>query len=249
MALRESTIEAQSKFSDYCRTGELQPIEGTLEDRLPHYRRLVYNVVKNALNTAFPIAHKKYVNKEDWENLQYRFFSSHHCSNPQIWKMPAELFPYIEGNEAELMEKYPALLDLLRFEWQETELFMMSDLPIDDHSGEKPSMSDIPVLEPEMQLLPLTYPVHNTHPSQLADAVPAQYVSMAWRNRDTKLIHFMNISVFFAVFLEVLSSGELTIAKAAQKTAVHTGVDPSTIDNEVEKFIANLHSKGLIFKA
>lgn len=249
MALRESTAKAQSSFADYCRTGETSGIEGAREDRISQYRRLVFSVVQNALNTAYPIVQKKYMSKDDWESLQHRFFSNHPCSDPQIWRMPSELIQYAEQHESDLCSKYPALLDLLRFEWQETYLFMMPDIEIPSHSNDCPSLSDKVVLEPEMQLLPLKYPVHNTHPSKLNETQAGQYISMAWRDREKRHVHFMGISVFFTLVLESINTSDITLLEAGKKVALQFGITTDHWKEELEKFVAKLHQKHLIFKA
>ncbi|KAB2807317.1 HvfC/BufC N-terminal domain-containing protein [Phaeocystidibacter luteus] len=246
--LRKSTIEAQSALSTYCRNGIETELEGAKLDRLPHYRRLVYNVVVNALNTAYPIT-QKYVT-EGWEDLQHRFFSSHYCQHPQIWRMPEELIAYVAENEAELIAKYPALIDLLRFEWQEVFLFMMPDLELPKHGDAAPNLGDKVVLEPEMQLLILTYPVHKTHPSKLIDAQPGQYASLAWRERETGKVQFMDISIFYALFLEVISSEELSVQQAGAKAALHLGLsNDESWSSNLQHFVNKLQEKRLIFKS
>ncbi len=248
MALEKTTHDAQAALALYCRDGELREIEGSLEDRLPHYRRLVFNVVKNALATAYPITSQKYI-PEEWDELVFRFFKIHPCVDPQIWKMPHELVGYIEEHEKELTEEYPAVIDLLRFEWQEVYLFMMPDIAISDHSGVCPDLHDIPVLEPEMQMLVLSYPVHTTAPSKLKNSQVGQYISLAWRERSSGKVRFMNVSTFYALLLESLSSENCTIEEAGHRTAVQLGM--ANADGWKEKtreFISHLHSKGLAFK-
>ncbi|NVK28673.1 MAG: putative DNA-binding domain-containing protein [Flavobacteriia bacterium] len=245
--LRKSTIEAQSTLSTYCRNGAETQLEGAKLDRLPHYRRLVYNVVVNALNTAYPITQKYVTN--GWEDLQYRFFASHYCQHPQIWRMPEELIGYVSENEPELMAEYPALIDLLRFEWQEVYLFMMPDIDLPSHSGLSPAFEDEVVLEPEMQLLILNYPVHKTHPTKLTGIEPGQFASLAWRERETGKVRFMDISIFYALFLEVISSGETTVKQAGAKAALHMGLaNEENWMKNLEAFVDKLYSKDLIFK-
>lgn len=247
MKLKDSTYQAQSALSTYCRNGVLQPIEGAVEERLPHYRRLVYNVVKGALDTAYPVA-KKYL-ESNWQELQFRFFSNHACSDPQIWKMPEELIEYIGQHEPQLSESHPVLLDLLRFEWQETYLYMMPDIAISKHSDEKPEMSDIPVIDPEMQILVLKYPVHTTAPEKINIDEQKQHVSLGYRDRSTGKVHFMDLSVYFALFMDTITSKSVSVEEAGKTAALMLGLNEETLwrDN-LEKFITKLHSKNLIFK-
>ena len=51
--LKQETKNIQEKLGEYCRTGEYVEIPGSNGSRLHHYRRLVYNAVGGALETAF----------------------------------------------------------------------------------------------------------------------------------------------------------------------------------------------------
>lgn len=249
MKLEDTTYQAQSSLSRYCRDGEITEIPGVRSERLPHYRRLVFNVVKDALNTAYPIT-RKYIDEKDWEGLQFRFFSGHACSHPQIWRMPEELIGYCKEYEGGLCNKYPALIDILRFDWQEVHLFMMPDIPMPTHREVKPEWNDIPVLEPEMQLLVLTYPVHIVHPSELKNSQPGQFVSLAWRNRDSGQVSFMDISIFFALVLDILSSSPCPLYEAGKKAALTVGIsDEETWRQRLGEFVSKLHSRRLIFRS
>ena len=47
MLLTEHTKQVQLDLAEYCRTGEYKPLPGITANRVEHYRRLVFNVVKN----------------------------------------------------------------------------------------------------------------------------------------------------------------------------------------------------------
>ncbi len=55
MNLQKPTAKAQNQLGEYCRTGVNQNIPGVIENRLHHYRRLVFNVVKNTMHQAYPL--------------------------------------------------------------------------------------------------------------------------------------------------------------------------------------------------
>ena len=55
MNLREGNTEIQKPLGEYCRTGVELKIPGVTPGRVHHYRRLVYNVVRDTLDTAYPI--------------------------------------------------------------------------------------------------------------------------------------------------------------------------------------------------
>ena len=128
MLLKTETYQHQSKLAQYCRNGKPVAIPGTIETRLPHYRRLVFNVVKDSLEAAYPIAHS-FINEKDWREMAYRFFSEHNCQTPQVWKLPFEFYEFATAGDFANKYNIPFLNDLLYFEWLEIEVYMMEDLP------------------------------------------------------------------------------------------------------------------------
>jgi hypothetical protein len=126
MLLKTETYKIQNKLSEYCRNGKLIEIKGAVTDRLPHYRRLVFNVVKDAVENTYPIAHK-YINKNIWKEICHDFFTNHKCKDPQVWRMPKEFVEYCKNRQFAEQYNLPFLNDLLYFEWLEVEMYMMED--------------------------------------------------------------------------------------------------------------------------
>lgn len=243
--LKSSTKHLQEEFARFCRDGAWREIEGARPERLPKYRQLIFNIVRDALSTAYPIA-VKYLGDEKWRQLCHEFFSNHGCSDPQVWRMPQELIGYVQENEAWL-EEFPALVDLLRFEWQEIELFMMPDRELPPHNHSAPKLDEIPVIETEMQALVLQYPVHKMQPSDLNQAQPGTYISLAWRSRIDGIVHFKSISAFYALCLEYASEGS-TLRSAGMKAALAVGLsDSESWQTELMRFMDSLHQSELIF--
>jgi hypothetical protein len=85
MNLLPETHTVQSQLAKYCRDGVAVQLEGALSDRLPQYRRLVYNIIQDNIESAYPIAFK-YLPTEVWEELVYDFFSIHECQSLEIAK-------------------------------------------------------------------------------------------------------------------------------------------------------------------
>ncbi|HEY0611942.1 MAG TPA: DNA-binding domain-containing protein, partial [Chitinophaga sp.] len=111
--LNKDTRDYQSSLADYCRTGAYQAIPGVkTAQHVSQYRRLVYNVVDDMLQSAYPLT-KGLLKEEEWDELVQEFFSRHACQSPQVWYMPKELYEYIVQQEAHpLLTKYPFLHDL-----------------------------------------------------------------------------------------------------------------------------------------
>ncbi|HEY0298656.1 MAG TPA: DNA-binding domain-containing protein, partial [Arachidicoccus sp.] len=121
------TFEQQSKLAFFCRTGKYETLENVNENNVYHYRRLVFNVVEDMLQSAYPLA-SELLTKEEWINVTKDFFANHPCVSPQVWSMPKEFYEYLFAIEHHpLMTKYPFLQELLWFEWLEVEMYMMED--------------------------------------------------------------------------------------------------------------------------
>jgi len=165
MLLHETTYRHQSDLARYCRTGKYKAIPGVREQHVGHYRRLVYNVVDDMLQGAYPLTHHLLAARE-WKALVQDFFSHHPCQSPQVWYMPKELYHYMSQKEHKLFKKYPFLQELLWFEWLEVELFMMEDRPAAYTTIGKLD-TDALVLNPELHLQHFIYPVHLKQAGQI----------------------------------------------------------------------------------
>ena len=122
--LYKETIIQQSRLAMYCRTGDLLPIKGLTDNRVQTYRRLVYNVIDDTLQSAFPLTYDL-LTTEEWDEIVNLFFSNHACQSTSVWKMPFEFYQFIENSAGELKEKYKFLAELLLFEWTEIEIYMI----------------------------------------------------------------------------------------------------------------------------
>ncbi|ANW94903.1 hypothetical protein AXE80_00720 [Wenyingzhuangia fucanilytica] len=201
--LLAKTHQHQSSLATYCRTGDLVDIKGAVQKNLTHYRRLVFNNVLDTLETAYPVA-KNLLGDDHWENIVNCFFSTYNIQSPQIWRMPEEFKNYLIKQEDELLKTYPFLENLLEFEWLEVEIFMMPDVPY-----EKPK-DGFYVLNPEIDILMLSYPVHIKSPHLITEEDRGSYFVSLHRNPDTGSVQFTNLSIPFVDVLEHLSANPLT---------------------------------------
>ena len=112
MLLKTETYNQQSNFAQYCRDGKEVALNGIIAERLPHYRRLIFNIVKDAMETTFPIAFK-YIESEIWYEMIYNFFSRHKCSDPHVWRMPKEFVDFCKTENYLTKYNLPYLNNLL----------------------------------------------------------------------------------------------------------------------------------------
>jgi len=201
-ALQADSLDAQSKLAAYCRSGKEQNLPGITPNRLHHYRRLVFNVVKDALRSTYPLTHNMLTGKQ-WENLCHEFFEQHPCQDPQVWKMPYELIAYLDSRDHELKQEYPHLVTLLLFEWKELEYYMMPD-------REQPAFmsadmwKDPWALNAEAEVMTLDYPVHLKNARFISRTDCGHYFCLIFRQPVTGKIMFMDLSPFFAWMLATM---------------------------------------------
>lgn len=245
MYLNVTTKEIQSSLAEYCRTGEFRSIAGTNSDRLTHYRRLVYNIIHDSLQSAYPLTFKL-LTEEEWEQLVHEFFTKHPCQSPQVWWMPREFYEYIVENGLQIISKYPFLPDLLEMEWLEVELFMMEDIHIDFRMDQDKSKEKL-ILNPEHRLVRFDYPVHLKKASDINPPDKGNYFLIMHREPATGKVLFTDISVFFARLIENLQPGPLPVDDLIQQTIGEFGLTGNDqAYRESKSFLTRAIHSGLV---
>jgi len=112
MKLRKDTERIQYLLGQYVRDGIEREIPGVTPGRVKHYRRLVYNTLKDTMDTAFPIA-RSALGAEEWDRMVHDFFSQEALQVPQIWKLPLEFYRYHTAHDTGARIGKPYLSDLL----------------------------------------------------------------------------------------------------------------------------------------
>lgn len=210
-------------MAGYCRVPQYyESIEGTKAERLPHYRRLVFNIVEDTLQNAYPITHSL-LTEEEWEQLVNDFFSQHDCQSPQLWRMPFELVEYAEKTGYHLKLGKPYLLELLYFEWLELEIYQGEDQPHADFVDKGDIMDSPIVVNPDHKLLQLTYPVHKKEYARM-ESLQGQYFVLLHRHRKTYSVNFIEFSPFLAIVFSQLAGNTMTLREAVNKVASANGI-------------------------
>ena len=245
MLLKTETYNQQNKFVQYCRTGEEVSILGTIPSRLPHYRRLVFNVIKDTLETTFPIAYK-YIETTVWNEMTDAFFSLHKCSDPQVWRMPKEFVDFCKTEN--YGEKYalPFLNNLLQFEWMEVEVYMMEDIKYPEVSKSAIVLNSKIEVNPEHRIVKLEYPVHMEKPFDAANK-KGNYFLLLFREKESGRVQFTNLSVLFAFLLENIDIGEKTLEEIINDILYLFGInDLKMLQTEILKFLEELKKRGYV---
>jgi hypothetical protein len=243
--LKKDTKEIQSKLADYCRTGELTLTTEVNQKHVHHYRRLVYNIIDDILESAFPIFFE-YVSDEVWDEMVNDFFSNHNCQTPQVWKVPGEFYEY--AIEKDWVEKYkmPFLEDLLLFEWIEMDIHTMKDEVFPEFRTEGDWTKDIIVLNPEYRILQTKYPVHITAPVNITEANAGQFFILIFRQPETGRIQFLDISVFYALSIEKIEEEKNLAQVIDELQTVFSFPDKNQAQTHIITFLEDLKQKGFV---
>lgn len=245
MLLKTETYQQQSKLANYCRDGKEIDILGAKPGHLPNYRRLVFNVVKDALETTYPISFK-FIDNKIWDEMVYNFFSTHKCVDPQVWRMPGEFYQFCSKENYAEKYKLPFLNDLLYVEWLEVEIYMMEDLKYPDYKNSDNWLNKKLVLNPEFKIIKLEYPVHLEKPLE-ATSKKGDYFLLLYREKESGKVQFINLSILYTFLLENIAQGEKTLEEIFNDILYLFGInDLKMLQTESLKFLNDLHSKGFL---
>ncbi|MDV4116274.1 HvfC/BufC N-terminal domain-containing protein [Elizabethkingia anophelis] len=209
MQLSENkTFALQTDLGLFCRTGMNEP-PTSIQEHTFHYRRLVFDVVEDTLETAFPIA-RKLVGKKRWKAAVTHFFENHKCQTPQVWRLPQEFCEYYQHNDFPTDKVLPFLKELLQYEWLEIEVFMMEDLPITEFKQTAQAEGAVYVPNPEIKILALHYPVHIKNSKKIVEEDKGQYFVSIHRDYYSKQVKFNDLSYPFVEILVEMNEREMT---------------------------------------
>lgn len=240
--LLDDTVIQQSRLANYCRTGVLEPIKGLTENRVGNYRRLVYNVIDDTLQTAFPLTYNL-LTEEEWDETVNRFFSNHACQSTSVWKMPYEFYQYIEESDTKLKNIYPFLTELLLFEWMEIELYMMEDMQFPETQNNGDLENDVILFNPEFKLMRLSYPVHQKNPNEISGEDKGEYFILMFRDKSSGAIQFVNLSLFYVWLIEKIHASRDSLKNILSEGTGIFGLDYQTLLNNSIPFLSELKTK------
>ncbi len=249
MKLLQPTEEIQNSLGKYCRTGIETRIPGITPDRLHHYRRLVFNVVYNTMEQAYPITHQVFGTKK-FREMIHDFFSVHDCQTPQIWKLPGEFYEYALEQNLAVRHESPWLHDLLLFEWVEIEVHTMPDevIPAQSEIHGDP-LSKILGINPEFRLIRLEYPVHLMKIGKASENKGSYFVLVS-REPDTGHVNFFNLSILHAFVFEQISGSERSIRSLYPDIHRLFGIESKKmLDESLMRFVEDLIQKQVILNS
>lgn len=200
--LKEKTRHQQSMLADYCRSNKLAEELNVRKDRVHHYRRLVFNIILDMMDTMYPIS-KRLFSENEWEQLIQRFFENYKCTDPQVWKMPRFLIEYTRDYEKEILLKHPFLTDLLLIEWKELEWFTNEDQsPVEIKNG-----FDFHI-HPEHEILILDYPVFKKEGVDFWKNNAGKYFLLIYRHPENRKVYYNELNALSSFIWESIKEGK-----------------------------------------
>lgn len=245
MLLKEETKKLQSKLADYCRTGELSLKSEVNRKHVHHYRRLVYNIIDDILESAFPIFFG-YASNEMWDGMVHDFFSKHNCQTPQVWKLPGEFYEYACQQNWKEKHQLPFLEDLLLFEWIEMDIHTMKDESYPSFTNEGDYEKDVIALNPEYRIVSTQYPVHTTAPEHLNEQTKGQHFILIFRQPETGSVQFLDISILHALMIEKIEEGRSLDNILDELQPLFSLPDKVEAQKQLSVFLHDMRSKGLV---
>lgn len=186
----------------YCRSNKLAEELNVRKDRVHHYRRLVFNIILDMMDTMYPIS-KRLFSDDEWEQFIYRFFENYKCTDPQVWKMPRFLIDYVRENEKDILLKFPFLSDLLLIEWKELEWFTNEDLlPVEIKNG-----FDFHI-HPEHEILILDYPVFKKEGVDFWINNKGKYFLLIYRHPESRKVYYSELDALSSFIWESIKEGK-----------------------------------------
>ena len=243
--LKESTYKQQSKLAEYCRTGIKPELLGITEENLHHYRRLVFNIGLDTIETAYPITYS-FLDREVWNKLVRDFYAEHKCQTPQVWKMPLEFHDYCVKKDIQTQLNLPFLNDLLYFEWLELDVHTMDDIAYPEYQGKGEWMNDVIAINPEHRLVKFSYPVHLFAPTEMLDKQAGDYFLLIYREKESGNVQFMDVSILYAYIFEQINNGVLLKDVLVEANTLFQINDITLLKEHALNFVKDLKQRDFI---
>jgi hypothetical protein len=140
----------------------------------------------------------------------------------------------------------PFLNDLLKFEWEEMVVYNMEDISPKPYQIIGDTLNDLLIVNPEHKLLQLKYPVHLYNPVT-AEEKPGNYFVLLYREYETGRVQFIDISVWFALVIEQLIIGNVTLKILLNEAPKLFGdIDVQELTKTTLAFITDLMDKKFV---
>lgn len=242
--LKQETKQIQEDLGNFCKLNHNDDIKGAKKDRLHHYRRLIYNIIDDALENAYPITRKQ-LNDIQWKQVVDEFVKEHPCQNPQLYLMPGELIEFAIKKDYATQFNIPYLIDMLNFEWVEVIVHAMKDEELANYHPEGDFLNDTLYFTPYFQLISLHYPIHKLKEADIENHEGAYFLLVYRQPNGT--VQYTELNNVTAHIINDLYVNSKTLLEAL--TPIIMGKDEevkSSIINQSLGFINQLKTLGVV---
>lgn len=243
MSQKTPTFKLQQQLANYCRTGKETEIQGTKSHRLPQYRRLVFTIIVDSLQQAYPIAYDL-LGDEIWRETVSHFFATHNCTENEVWKMPHDFLLYAYDQKLDEKLNIPYLIELLELEWTEIEIFGMPDVSISQHTIQDIWKETLHI-NPYLKILNFNYPVHKLKKEENLKHKGAYFV-LCYRDLDMLKVQFLEITALGAVILNALNDGMNLTQIVKQISEESALIIDQKYRSSIESFIENMIQRKVV---
>lgn len=238
-----STIVEQ--FSHFCRTGRLPSSFTDIPKNLLVYPTLVRRKIERVLMRTFPLTYQILLSSH-WNELVDRFLGTEDFLSPFLWKMSQTFVTFVQKGNWSILWQIPYLNDLIHFEWLEIEMYMMPDCDKQQFVQQGRILDDPLLVNPESQIVSYSYPVFEEK-NLAREMKKGVYFLLAFRHPIDKEIHFIGLSSFFQLVIELIQRAALTGRDALVTAAAHYQIDEEKALDKGERFLLELFHERAIY--
>lgn len=205
------------------------------------YQGFLFEKVQESLESAYPITLGK-LPGDIWKEAISRFIGEFDCKTPYFWRIPEQFCLFAHDQKFSEHYKIPYLEDLLDFEWAEIEVFMMKDGLRPELSKEGNVLEDLLFMNPDHLFQKYDYTVFQKDSTQKKECHVITY-----RHFVTKEVHYLQLSRFYRVVLELLREHHLSGMETLQFVApmFQREVDANMVSH-ANQFFQDLFELGVI---
>lgn len=233
--------ENNTRFFNLCKFGK-----GATEFNNPEvagvYRTMVIENYNKLCSDCYPLTKNK-LGKKLWMKLVIDFLASPISTNVPLQEFPACLIKFEEEHAWGKANHCPFLLDALRFEWMQNQVFHALDVEVNLQDIDSVQLNQKLGFQGVWELLELQHTVF--HPNWVYSQVPIYLI--VYRNEETLDVENWSITPFMAHLLSALSQHpEHSILDILQRLLAQLNIP---LNPDIEKtcleFIKEIVKKGL----
>ena len=229
-------FKPQSALATYCRSNGNEHLEGFEAQRIKHYRRLIFNLIDDAIRSTFEKSFEL-LDNTDADFLIQHFIKNNNCQSPYFWKMPKEFLLFVEQYHQHFFDKYFLLHNLMQLEWYKIELFMDADKnDFSTLTTDGDLLTNKLVLNKDVAILHFHYPVHLKETNAISPADKQDYFCCMHRNTKDDEVYLMDISPLFVRWIEMSHEENLSLNEFLNRISTEFNIE---INDAIQTSVVN----------